>query len=77
PLALPFTVTPFVLSILAALGRIRWQRHLALLDLLSTILVTWFVVPYGLRWLMLAYSARTVLLLPLQIYLVQKVSGVS
>lgn len=76
PLALPFTITPFVLSVLASEGRITWQRHLAMLDLVTTVLVTWFTVPYGLRPLALAYSVRSVLLLPLQIFLVHRVSGI-
>jgi O-antigen/teichoic acid export membrane protein len=76
PLALPFTITPFVLSILAAHGRIIWQRHLALLDLVTTIVLTWFTVPHGLRALALAYGLRGLLLLPIQIYVVQRVSGI-
>lgn len=76
PLALPFTITPFVLALLAAKGRITWQRHLALLDLGTTIIVTVLTVSHGLEALALAYSIRAVLLLPLQLYLVRRVSGI-
>lgn len=77
PLALPFTINGFVLALLAAYGRIKWQRHLALLDLASTILVTVLTVSHGLRALALAYSLRAVLIMPLQLYLVRQVSGIT
>lgn len=76
PLALPFAMNGFVLAFLAAHGNIRWQRHLSLLDLMSTIAVTVLAVPYGLRWLALTYSLRALLFVPLQIHLVRKVSGI-
>lgn len=76
PLALPFTINPFVLALLAAKGRISWQRHLSLLDLLTTIVVTIATVSHGLKALALAYSLRAVLLLPLQIYLAKRISGI-
>lgn len=76
PLALPFTINGFVLALLAAKGRITWQRHLALLDLVTTILVTWLTVPYGLRWLALVYSLRALMLVPLQIHLVRRAAGI-
>ncbi len=76
PLALPFAITPFVLMLLAANGRITWQRRLAILDLVTTVVVTWFAVPYGLRVLALAYSVRALLLLPLQIFLTHRISGI-
>ena len=77
PLALPFTIYGFVLALLAASGRITWQRHLALLDLITTVIVTWLTVSHGLRWLALAYSLRALLLVPLQIHLVNRVAGIS
>ena len=76
PLALPFTINGFVLALLGAHGRIRWQRHLALLDLATTIAVTALTVSHGLRWLALAYSVRALLLLPLQLYLVRRATGI-
>ena len=76
PLALPFVINPFVLALLAARGRIKWQRHLALLDLATTIAVTWATVSHGLKWLALAYSLRAVMLIPLQIHLVNRVAGI-
>jgi O-antigen/teichoic acid export membrane protein len=76
PLALPFTITPFALSLFAAEGRISWQRHIAMLDLLTTVLVTWFAVPHGLRALALAYSVRSLALLPIQVFLVRRLSGI-
>ena len=76
PLALPFVINPFVLALLAARGRITWQRHLALLDLATTIAVTWATVSHGLKWLALAYSLRAVMLIPLQIHLVNRVAGI-
>lgn len=76
PLALPFVVTGFVLAVLAAHGRIKWQRHLALLDLATTILITLLTVSHGLRALALAYSLRALTIMPLQLYLVRRVSGI-
>ena len=76
PLALPFTLSGFMLALLAAKGRIKWQRHFALLDLATTILVTALTVPYGLQWVALGYSLRAVLLMPLQLYLIWRVSGI-
>ena len=76
PLALPFVINPFVLALLAARGRIKWQRHLALLDLATTIAITWATVSHGLKWLALAYSLRAVMLIPLQIHLVNRVAGI-
>jgi O-antigen/teichoic acid export membrane protein len=76
PLAIPFTIGPVALSLLAAKGRVKWQRHLAAIDLVTTIVVTWIVVPYGVRALALAYSVRAVLLVPLQICLVSRVTGI-
>jgi len=76
PLALPFTINGFVLALLAAKGRITWQRHLALLDLATTVAVTWLTVSHGLRWLALAYSLRALMIVPLQIHLVKRVSGI-
>jgi len=76
PLALPFTIYGFVLALLAASGRITWQRHLALLDLVTTVIVTWLTVSHGLRALALAYSVRALLLVPLQIHLVNRVAEI-
>jgi O-antigen/teichoic acid export membrane protein len=76
PLALPFAITPLVLALLAANGRITWQRRLAFLDLATTAVVTWFAVPYGLRALALAFSVRALLLVPLQIFLTRRISGI-
>jgi O-antigen/teichoic acid export membrane protein len=76
PLALPFTINGFVLALLASKGRIRWQRYLALLDLVTTIVVTVLVVPYGLKWLALTYSLRALVLVPVQLYFVRRVSGI-
>lgn len=76
PLALPFATSGFVVAFLAAQGNIGWQRHLSLLDLLSTIAVTILAVPYGLKWLALTYSLRALLFVPLQIYLVGRVSAI-
>ena len=76
PLALPFAINGFVLALLASRGRITWQRHLALLDLVTTIIVTAVTVSHGLKWLALAYSLRALLLVPLQIHLVDRVAGI-
>ena len=76
PLALPFTLSGFMLALLAAKGRIRWQRHFALLDLATTILVTALTVSNGLKWVALGYSIRSVLLMPLQLHLIWRVSGI-
>jgi O-antigen/teichoic acid export membrane protein len=76
PLALPFTINGFVLALLAALGRITWQRYLALLDLLTTVAVTVVTVPYGLKWLALVYGIRALLLIPVQLLFVRRVSGI-
>jgi O-antigen/teichoic acid export membrane protein len=76
PLALPFTISGFVLALLGSHGRITWQRHLALLDLGTTILVTALTVSHGLRVLALTYSLRAVLLIPLQVSLVHRASGI-
>ena len=77
PLALPYTINGFALALLAAKGRITWQRHLALLDLATTIAVTWLTVSHGLKWLALTYSLRALMLAPLQIHLVERVAGIS
>ena len=76
PLAVPFTLNGFVLALLAAHGRISWQRHLALLDLATTVAVTALTVSHGLRPLALAYSLRALLLIPLQLHLVRRASGI-
>ncbi|WP_458388118.1 lipopolysaccharide biosynthesis protein [Sphingomonas sp. F9_3S_D5_B_2] len=76
PLALPYTVNGFVLAVLAAQGQISWQRYLSLLDLASTVLVTVLTVSHGLKWLALAYSIRAVLLIPLQVQLVRRATGI-
>lgn len=76
PLALPFTLSGFMLALLAAKGRIKWQRHFALLDLATTILVTAVTVSHGLKWVALGYSIRAVMLMPLQLYLIRRVSGI-
>jgi O-antigen/teichoic acid export membrane protein len=76
PLALPFTLNGLVLALLAARGRVTWQRRLALVDLVTTIIVTALTVSHGLRWLALAYSLRAVMLIPLQLYLVRRASEI-
>jgi O-antigen/teichoic acid export membrane protein len=76
PLALPFTVNGMVLALLAARGRITWQRRLALVDLISTIIVTALTVSHGLRSLALVYSLRAMMLIPLQVHLVWLASGI-
>ena len=76
PLALPFTLSGFMLALLSAKGRIKWQRHFALLDLATTILVTALTVSYGLKWVALGYSLRAVALMPLQLHLIRRVSGI-
>lgn len=76
PLSIPFTLNFFVLSLLSATGHLSWQRQLALLDLISTLLVAAIAIQYGLFWVALAYSLRAYLWLPLQLILVKKASGV-
>lgn len=77
PLALPFTISGFVLALLAAYGRVTWQRHLAVLDLTTTIAVVVLTVGYGLKWLALAYSVRGLLIIPVQLHFVRAASGVT
>ena len=76
PLALPFAINGFVLALLAARRRIQWQRHLALLDLGTTVLVTVLTVSHGLRWLALAYSLEGPHAGSAPIHLVDRVAGV-
>lgn len=76
PLAIPFTVNLFVIALLTSLGHARWQRHLALLDLVSTVVITALLLRFGLLWIALGYSLRAYLWLPLQLYLVRKASGI-
>lgn len=76
PLAIPFTLNYFVLSLLSALGHVTWQRHLALLELISTVLITTVAVWHGLIWVAIGYSVRAYLMLPLQMYFARKVSGI-
>jgi O-antigen/teichoic acid export membrane protein len=76
PLAIPFTLNFFVLSLLSALGHVTWQRQLALLDLISTVVVAAVAVWFGLIWVALAYSLRAYLWVPVELYLVKKASGI-
>lgn len=76
PLAIPFTLNFFVVSLLSALGHVTWQRHLALLDLISTVVVAAVAMRFGLIWVALAYSLRAYLWVPVELYLVRKASGI-
>lgn len=77
PLALPFTISGFVLALLAAKGQVTWQRQLSLVDLASTIVVTAVAIPYGLRIIALAYGIRALCMIPLQLHFVRKASGIN
>lgn len=75
-LAIPFTMTYFFQSILSALGHARWQRHVAVADMLSTVLVSLVAVRFGLMWVAVSYVIRAYLIIPIEIRLIRKVSGI-
>lgn len=75
-LAIPFAVSYFFQVMMAALGRPKWQRHLALADMLSTIIVSLFTVHFGLWWVAVAYVARAYLWIPVEFCLIRRASGI-
>jgi O-antigen/teichoic acid export membrane protein len=75
-LAIPTIVGPVVASLLTARGHVVWQRQLALLDLVSTIIVTWLTLRFGLFWIAAAYGLRASLWVPVQIGLTRQVAGI-
>lgn len=76
PLAIPFAMTYFFQSVLTALGHAAWQRHLAVADLISTVIVSAIAVHFGLMWVAIGYALRAYLWIPVQIYLIRKASGI-
>lgn len=74
-LAIPFTMTYFFQSILSALGHAKWQRHVAVAEMLSAVLVCLVAVRFGLMAVAVSYVIRAYLIIPIEIRLIRKVSG--
>ncbi|MEO5774007.1 MAG: oligosaccharide flippase family protein [Sphingomicrobium sp.] len=77
PLAIPFTLSGFVLALLSATGHIAWQRRLAMFELATTVVATGLTVSHGLLWVAIAYSLKSYISVPLQLYLVKKSGGIT
>ncbi|RJF85765.1 lipopolysaccharide biosynthesis protein [Sphingomonas cavernae] len=75
-MAVPYTLNYFASPVLTAMGNSRRQRTLAVVQLLSTLLLTWLALPFGLMAVAIAYVARSYLTLPLQIRFLRETSGI-
>jgi O-antigen/teichoic acid export membrane protein len=75
-LAVPFAVTYFFQSLLSALGHAKWQRQIAVLDMLSNIPVCLIAIRFGIMWVAVSYVVRAYLMIPIEIHLMRKVSGI-
>ena len=76
-LAIPFTMTYFFQSILSALGHAKWQRHVAVAEMLSAVVVCLVAVRFGLMAVAVSYVIRAYLIIPVEIGLIRKVSGLT
>lgn len=75
-MALPFTLNQFASPSLGALGASRSLLVISLTQLGLTAIFTLAAAPYGVLAVAWAYVARAYLTLPLQIFLLQRVSGI-
>ena len=76
-LAVPFQITYFFQSLMAAVGHAKLQRHVAIADMLSALLVGAFAAQFGLTWVVIGYTARAYVLIPLELILIQRHTGIS
>jgi O-antigen/teichoic acid export membrane protein len=75
-MALPFTLNQFASPSLGALGASRGLLVIALAQLSLTAVLTLLSAPYGIFAVACAFVARAYLMLPLQIILLKRVSGI-
>lgn len=75
-MAVPFTLNYFASPALSAMGDSGKQRTLAIVQLTSTVLITWLMLPWGLWWVAAGYVFRAYLTLPLQIVFLRSSAGI-
>lgn len=75
-MAIPYTLNFFASPILSAVGNTHRQRTLAIVQLVSTLILTLLALPYGLTAVAIAYVIRSYLTLPLQIYYLKEATGI-
>jgi O-antigen/teichoic acid export membrane protein len=75
-LAIPFATTYFCQAALTALGHAAWQRQLAIGDMISVVLVGLLAVRFDLMWVVIAYTLRAYIWLPVQIHLLRRVANI-
>lgn len=75
-IGIPFALNYFASPVLGAMGDSGKQRTLAIVQLVSTLVLTLLALPYGLIWVAVAYVLRAYLTLPLQILFLRQASGI-
>lgn len=75
-MAVPFTLNYFASPALSAMGDSGKQRTLAIVQLTTTVLITWLMLPWGLWWVAAGYVFRAYLTLPLQIVFLKSSAGI-
>lgn len=76
-MAVPYTLNYFASPVLTAMGNSHRQRSLAVVQLVSTLILTWLALPFGLMAVAIAYVVRSYLTMPLQIRYLKEASGIS
>ncbi len=75
-MAIPYTLNFFASPVLSAVGNTHRQRTLAIIQLVSTLILTLLALPYGLTAVAIAYVVRSYLTLPLQMHFLKEASGI-
>lgn len=75
-MAIPYTLNYFASPVLTAMGNAHRQRTLAIIQLVATVALTLFALPYGLMAVAIAYVIRAYLTMPIQIYFLKEASGI-
>lgn len=75
-MAIPYTLNFFASPVLSAVGNTHRQRTLAIVQLVTTLILTLLALPYGLTAVAIAYVVRSYLTLPLQMYFLKEASGI-
>ncbi|WP_052223021.1 lipopolysaccharide biosynthesis protein [Novosphingobium malaysiense] len=75
-MAVPFTLNQFATPSLGALGAARILLFIALAQLALTAILTFSLVRFGLFAVACGFVARAYIILPVQIYMLKRVSGI-
>lgn len=76
-MAVPFTLNYFASPALSAMGDSGKQRTLAIVQLTTTVLITWLMLPWGLWWVAVGYVFRAYFTLPLQVMFLRSSAGIT